>query len=427
MRKTEGKPAEAEQTALAFLQENSEKSIIHQKIMYEYAASLFQQKKLDNAKVAFNNVATAYADSMIDKNSEDFLVDDAQYFAAMIEQNNGDKDLAFSGYKAVVENYPKSNWRPNALITLGDLSREKEKWEDSVKYYYTVANEYPENKDQASSALFQANRVLIDKIDNGHDKYLNPQLDSVARIDKQTDIKRNIDTILGKYPESKMIQGMLHDYVNYLVWRITPENNNKEEFIKTCEKILNDYPDSSEAYYARRELIDAKFLWAKSDEEIEDAIKMLNEDIQKAMIALDFTMVTDKLFTMARVAMKKEEYEKVREAYDDALAFTPDTPIKPEMEFEEGMTYYMEGKYEKAIDLFTKVMQDSSERRDIVSVCEFHIAACYEKKGLLQEAMEMLNEIASKYPDLQVGNAASKRAIQCLDQIELLEKQNKNQ
>lgn len=325
LRKEQNKPEEAAQQALIYLQTYPEKNMARQKIHYEYCAALFQQKKFDDAKTAFATLVNDYADTTLDKDSADFMVDDAQYFYAMIEQTQGEKDLdkAIAAYKVVVEKFPKSNWRPNSIVTLGDLYREKGKWDDSLNYYYQIVADYPKS-DLAPNALFWANRVLIDNVDNAVKRAIDPEQRFAERVDKQKEIKINITTVMHDYAGCQKIPDMLQDYIVFLVWRKSKEN--VEEMRGICNYIIDNYPGTPHAEYAREELADNLRMGDATDQTI--AGEIIDDGIKNCLGKGDTDKATNWMYYKAKLLMRQQKYEEVRQVVAQSLEDFPETPIK---------------------------------------------------------------------------------------------------
>ena len=412
LRKEQGKPEEAVQQALIYLQTYMEKNMVRQKIHYEYAAALFQQKKFDDAKTAFATLINDYAETTLDKDSADFMVDDAQYFAAMIEQTQGEKDLdkAIAAYKVVVEKFPKSNWRPNAMITIGNISKEKEKWEDAIAYYNLLVKEYP-NSSLAADSLFWTNRILIDHIDNAKRKFVDERVDDEEMVIKQDQIKANIDIVLKKYPTSDKVPEMMKDYIVYLVWRAVPEN--RDELLETCSYLMEKYPNTSYADYAKEEFIDASMLWGKN-EDLKILSNLLDESISDCLDKQNPEKTTSWMLLKGKLLVKEKKYGEARDLMKEALEIMPNTPIKFEIQLTSAMTFVYERKYPESREVFKQILEEFSDDKQKCAVIEFHNAMTYSNEKDYTQALNCFYKILADYPDSTVSKAAEEQAEYCI-------------
>ncbi len=417
LRKVDGEHEQAANEALAFLQTHEPKDMIRQKIHYEYAAALFQQKKFADAKKAFLGLVSDYDGTALDKSSDDFMVDDAQYFAAMLEQNEGEKDVnkAIAAYKALVENYPNSRWCPNALMTLGDLSRQKEEWSDTLDYYYRVADNHPDDKQLAPSALFWANRTLADYIDNGKMKKTDPEYKDVERVDRQIEIRKNIERVKENYPESDKLPGMLQDYVVYLVWRL--DDKNKEELRTICYDIMEQYPETEYAEYARQELVDQMILWGSAQEK-KLAGDLVDESIVQALGEEDTGRAANFMYAKARLLMAQAKYQEARDVLEDALEEVPGV-ITYEIKLQIAMTHYHQRQYAAAREIFEGLAQDYEDAKDKKSMALFSIGLMYRSEKDYGEALKRFRAVADEFPELNAGTYAEKEIEYCEKALKL--------
>ncbi len=75
--------------------------------------------------------------------------------------------------------------------------------------------------------------------------------------------------------------------------------------------------------------------------------------------------------------------------------------------------FYAEGKYEKAIDSYSKYI-DSHPEGNLSIIAEYYIAKSYAELNKVAEARSGFQAIASKYPDL-IWAELSKEQVKALD------------
>ena len=385
LRKEQGKPEEAAQQALAFLQTHAEKDIARQKIYYEYCAALFQQQKFDDAKAAFIGLVNEYAETTLDKTSADFMVDDAQYFCAMIEQTQGEKDLdkAIAAYEIVVEKFPKSNWRPNALITIGDIYREKKQYKESIDHYYKVIEEHP-NSDLASNAFFYANRALIHS-----DKEADDQKTEIVE-DNSNEIQQNIARMLKDYSEKDITAEAVFDLINY--YNTKTDFSKAEEF---CKTMFQYYPANKKTARAILEWADlvTRVEGEKHFDEVVGHIDLVKDEAIKRQ---DSELYENALFYKGLALMRKKDLDSAIAHFESILKDYSETTLKYEIKFLIGSCYIEKKEYDIAIEKLEKMLEEKPGG-DWQAAITRTIGTCYHWKHDFEKAKEYYGIVLEKY------------------------------
>ena len=61
-------------------------------------------------------------------------------------RHNGNDERAMPILREVVAKYPKSNWAGCALFSIGDIFRRRQKYNEAIETYRSVARDYPDSK-----------------------------------------------------------------------------------------------------------------------------------------------------------------------------------------------------------------------------------------------------------------------------------------
>ena len=375
LRKVAGEYQQAADEAFAFLQGHQLKDIGRQKIYYEYGAALFQQKRFNESKAAFLALTAEYQNTTIDKASEDFLVDDAQFFAAMIEQNHGDKQKAFEGYKSVVVNFPKSNWRPNAIMTLGDLAREKEKWDESLSWYNFLVKEYP-NSPLAAKSLFWANRTYIHTDTKG---------------DNSEKIQLNINHLVRYFPNEQVTVATLFDQLNYYLNRYS-----YKEAEAVARYIIVWFPDSREANRAQVEFAELR---VENHKDFDTALSWIEATIQRSLLENDYETYETSVISKAKILIQKGQYDGARKVVSDFLnTEKEDTTLLMEAESLVAYSYYREERYEHACKEFQRILKDYPRAESWAPFLKYYVALCFYECGDLDNAKKMFRKVVDDHP-----------------------------
>ena len=80
---------------------------------------------------------------------------------------------------------------------------------------------------------------------------------------------------------------------------------------------------------------------------------------------------------------------------------TPDGKYTEEAYFRAAKTYFIQGRYQEAIEFYQKFLSKYPEGK-LVHDVRFAIANCLEEQENLQEALQMYKKIENNYPNRDV-------------------------
>jgi tol-pal system protein YbgF len=122
---------------------------------YEAAFQLLKDGEYDQAALALQQFIVAFPDSD--------LIDNAQYWLAETRYVSQSYEVALSEFEVLLQRYPDSGKRPDALLKIGYCNYELEKWGASRAALSEVAKKHPE-----TTAARLANQRLDRMKSEGH-------------------------------------------------------------------------------------------------------------------------------------------------------------------------------------------------------------------------------------------------------------------
>jgi tol-pal system protein YbgF len=87
------------------------------------------------------------------------------YRAALNDYTKGNYDLAISGFRAYIQNYPKTSLVPNAQYWLGESYYSQKNYAQAIEEFEVVIRDYPDNP-KVPSALFKQGDALLQMNDS---------------------------------------------------------------------------------------------------------------------------------------------------------------------------------------------------------------------------------------------------------------------
>lgn len=357
----QGRYQEAVDLAAAFLAGYADRDMARQKIHYAYARALVGLGEFAEAKAALEELLSDYADAQLDASREEVMVDDARYLWGWIELQKGDPIRAHEELMSLADEVPGSN--------------------------------------RAAKALMLANQALISRM-NTRDALSSGRLEDTARDDRKAEILANIHRVQDDYPDSAVLPRMLQDYMVYLIWRPTPEN--RRELVRTANEIIERYPGTPYADYALEELTDTKVVWGDAEARLE-AEQTISRRIEECLADGDQARATNWSYYKCKLFQFERRYPEVHALVDEVLDRDPKCPIKNEFLVQKASAYASQGLYESARDIYRQVASDLGSRRDEISLALALEASTYVDQGKEGEASAILESIASRFADLEIG------------------------
>jgi TolA-binding protein len=204
---TEGEnPKAAILLATKYLTEHPEKTMERQRVHYELAAAHFHNGDTDAALATFTEIVTLYANAQLDRSSGEYRVDDALYFVGMLKGAKGDRAAAMACFEELIQQFPQSNYRPRAMLDLGNMRIEDGKAEEGLKVLEALVAQHPDSE-FAPAAICRMNMWLLSE---------QAAVGGQSPAENVAKAKANIDTLLAKYPDSPEVWSALRE----LAWHL---------------------------------------------------------------------------------------------------------------------------------------------------------------------------------------------------------------
>ena len=364
----QGRYQEAADLAEAFLAGYSARDMARQKIHHQYGLALLRLREYADSRTEFARLLADYPDADLNNAAPDFFVDDAKYRLGWLELHAGDPQTAH---------------------------------DDLMKF----AGDYGES-DRAIDALFLANRALIDHIDNGVKRRVDPALYDAPVVDKRQEILANLDRVLSQYPADPLAPQMLADYLIYLVKR--PRRETETELVATAERILTEYPDSPSAKPAIEELTDYRILWGdEGDRQLAAATLdgLISEAEERGNVAdvLHWSYYRAKLFRRERAFVEAETL--IESCLERDPGFLP-----YEFRLQLAFVYHQQGRDAEAVALLERMRTLHSSSADNESLARYLAALYSVDLGRIEEAAAKMDAIATEYAGTSTGQAARQQA-----------------
>lgn len=133
------------------------------------------------------------------------------------------------------------------------------------------------------------------------------------------------------------------------------------------------------------------------------------EYFKKVIINNRFYLLVDH----ARLGMLKGyyhtgDYQKTLEKGVEFIIDNPDSPVIPEAMLLMGKTYFKLEKYDKAAQIFKKVIDDPNSFFLRVDA-QYHLAGCFEQTGETKEATSLYTEIEETSPEDEYAKKSAER------------------
>lgn len=194
-----------------------------------YNMALIEYKELSNplaAKESFLSLISNYDES-------EFAANAQFYLGELYENELNDNKEAIANYKLLVETYPKNQFAVEALKRVAEILNDEEKYEEAIASYYQIVELYPQDQ-FATAALIEIKDIYIRRLDN----YLKA-IETLNFFASQ--YKDHEDAAEHLYDAA----GIYYDHLN-----------NKQAAIDTYHQVINNFPDSKYAEWAKDKIED---------------------------------------------------------------------------------------------------------------------------------------------------------------------------
>lgn len=173
------------------------------------------------AKESFVQLISNYAESEFAGNAQFYL-------GELYEEEFRDPKEAVANYRLLVETYPSNKFAVEALKRVADILLDDDKYEEAIASYYQIVELYPQDE-FATEALLEIKYLYIRRLEN----YLKA-VETLKFFAKQ-------------YKDHEDAAEYLYDAAEIYY----DDLNNKQAAIDTYHQVINEFPESKYAEWAK--------------------------------------------------------------------------------------------------------------------------------------------------------------------------------
>ncbi len=249
---------------------------------------------------------------------------------------------------------------------------QEEKYEEAVAKLTEFAEIYPEGKygENALYLIADANYIISKKDETMYRSALDAYKTAVSKFPKSH--KREM---------SLLRMGKLYEKLKFYI-----------EAKASYQTLVNEYPKGK---YAPQALIfRAEILIG------EKRFKEAHKQLERVLILYPFsTVVRDATFKIADSYFIEKDYARAEELYREASQKWPTFPkANPLVMFNMGQTYFINGKYKDARNIFFDLINLFPQNESAASSM-IRIGDTYYKEGRHADAVIVYAEVISRYPE----------------------------
>jgi len=212
---------------------------------------------------------------------------------------------------------------------------------------------------------------------------------------KQTDVaKDEIDR--GK----RILQEAMRDYSNttlaaqgeFLLANLAQELESYQEAIGRYSHVINTWPESE---YAAR----SQFKKAICMEKMEQYELACEEYVKVTYVYPDSSLVAEATVRMGNYYYKKEAFKVAGQIFHKFQQRNPTHQLAPKALFLAAQCYYKMKDYKEAIKLFTALMEEYTEQKDVREEAMYWLGDSYFNGGDTVKAYQIFKKLTWDYPE----------------------------
>ncbi len=411
-------------------------------LRYNYALTLFNMGKKDDAIKELNRVVKEAKGTQLEENS--------RFMIGWIYFKSQDYDKAIASYNDFLQNSDDSTIVPIVYYNLGDSYYNLEDFSRSARYYEMVLNDYPNSPQvyDAFNGLFfsyfaqglqDTAFALIDKFLEG-----NPRLKDADRLYlKRAELffnagdfsraKENYLSFIEFYPSSQYLSeayfwlgktyqssGESAQAVNSFRWVIEKfdttafaplasvelanlflDEGRLDETGTVIEAALAKYP--KDQTIPELNYLKGLFLMAKGDtlSAYDQFDKVINEFVGNQF--------ADKSYIeKGKIELQNRRFDQAIKAFM-SVSLRRDDVIGAEAQYMLGVAYFEKGENKDAITAFVRVESVFAEFNDWLAKAYLKLSDVYAKMKENKKAISILEKLIEKHPDDDYGKEAKKK------------------
>jgi len=420
--------------AQEYLQANPELTSERQSVQFELGRTYYAAKQYDAALTTLRGLVADYSMTTLDKASDAFMVDDAQFYVGVIEHYFGDRAKGIEGYTKAIDDVPKSNRRAQALMLLagvyeqdgekakalerfkqlvaehpkseqapeaqlhvGHLLRADGKLDDAIAAFQRVAKDWPESK-HAPMSLLNANRALMEQeIKSAEDANLSKE----HVFSNEKPVQGNLKTLLEKYGDSEEIPQVMQDLINYYSnpAHLMYDPQARDKIRAAAAWLRQNKPETRQAL---RAVCEYAICGCSVADDPQEALAEMDDVMEMARASGDASLLFDVQFNKAHVLKLIGEVDKAREIWTQLLEVAPDDHTADEIR----IMLIMLDPIEERLKEYQAIADDETRHRDTRSTALVFLAVDHFSEDRFEEALVAVNRVIADFSDTGAVAAA---------------------
>lgn len=144
-------PQGAIAAAVQYLAAQPEVTLERQRVHYELAAAQWYAGDEDAALATFTQIVALYANAELDRASDEYRVDNALYFAGVMNEGYENTATAIEAFEALIAQFPASDCRPQAVFRLAYLRARDDQLEQAGTLAQALLTQYAGSEFEAGA------------------------------------------------------------------------------------------------------------------------------------------------------------------------------------------------------------------------------------------------------------------------------------
>ncbi len=317
---------------------------------------------------AYNNKEYVLANSLFEQfftgyKLQDELYSNAKYYSSDALLNLGNKDAAAVSFEYLVYNFRSSNFRDLALYKLGLIYFEKQQYFKSRQNFQKLLDDHP-SSDYAGSALYWI----------GESYSVEGRLDDAVNFLKGAADNKNNKSYA--------------DYSLFTLASVYEKKGDYENAVKYYDELLSYHKNSPLAAEAQIRIGICYFKL----KDYQSSILELNSPL---LDSLSEETYSESLYLLANSYYRVNDFQNAERTYLEIIKTFPGTGYLKEAQYGLAWTYFQEGKYRDAYNIFNSL----SEGDDSLAVKSFYWKGEAKRYGGQEsEAFKIFKDFLKKYP-----------------------------
>jgi TolA-binding protein len=371
--------------AQQYLSAQPELTMERQRVHYELAVGYWFAEDPAAALATFRDIVAVYQAAPFDRTSDEFKVDDAQFFVGRFEIDHGDRARGLEALAELITAFPESDRRPDAMWTLACQLAMDAQFEQGRAIAQALATEYTA-RPLEPQALHWAVAYLLSP-------EANPDREERAR--NLPAAKVHVDTLVARHPNAPETTMALENLMWHHLDRF--EYGDAEP---VARRIVELFPGTKSAAEAQMELAE---MAAKLRDDFGTANELIDEVIAWAMEQHDVGHEAAFLLSKSRILVLELRCAEARLLAEDvielALEHEDARPLLIWAEAQLAYAYFMDEQYVVAAGEYARIVEQYPEETTWAPFLKYYVGLSWYYAGQYEKAREACIRVVEEHPD----------------------------